>query len=195
MAELPRTPTPATMPQIRAALRRSMPEISERTLDYLTAHVAIENGNGRAIVQHNVGNLIATRLESQDYWRPTWFAEPGPDASPTIRRLHAEMLEGRQPSAFRAFGSLEEGLAHFVELVRRERYRPLLEATTPEAYVAAWHSTGYTPDLDEPSTLRTFRQLIPDELGPAPIGPGGSALPLLVGVGFLAAVVLWRRQG
>lgn len=196
--ERPRTPTPATEADMRQALLAA--GATEKQLPFLLAHTAVETGQWRSLIQHNIGNVIANDRGSSPFWRPTWFAEPGPDASERIKRLHRGMLEGTQPRAFRAYDSLADGTEAYMGTLRRV-HPGMLEAAengTPEQFVEEW-GKRYTPDLDEEATLPGFKSLWARFGGreTAPIlSPGASdALALGIVTAGLAGVawLLLRR--
>lgn len=190
MPQVPATRTPASREQIAEALSRR--GLSRRQQGFLLAHILIETGRGNSIIQHNVGNLAASRAVQQrdvaSYWRPPWFDAPGPGASERTKRLHELMLEGREPSAFFAYRSLGEGIDEYLELLGRERFAPMLEARTPEQFVRAWKETGYTPRLNVAATLQTFRELLPKGTAAG----GGVLLLLVLGAG---GWYLYKRYG
>ena len=159
MPERPATRTPATAAELRGALLASAPELSTHQQALLLAHIAIENAKGKSIIQHNVGNFYVpkARQAALPFWRPSWFAPPGPGASARIRRLHDAMLSGKEPSAFRAFDSLDAGMANYMRGLRG-KFSPMLAASTAADFVQAWKDTGYTPALNVEKTTPVFTQ-------------------------------------
>lgn len=187
MAEVPRirTPQPREALEQGLALQRGL---TRRQRCFLLGQLLIENGNGESIHNHNLGNLIVPLSQQGGpipFWRPPWF-EVGPESSERHKELHELMLAGEEPSAFRAFGSFEEGLSFYVKRVR-ERFPSLLRASSPSAFVSAWRSSGYTPRLNVAATLRTFRELVQ-----CPSGPSIGTI-VLVG-GAAAGVWYWLRK-
>lgn len=194
MPEVPRQLTPATPEELRASVDAAAFDLPVETRDRMLAQLLIESGRGASLVQHNAGNLIATDEAAQLFWRPSWFTL-SETSSERDRRLHAEMLKGLQPRAFRAYSNREQGVQAYVGLLRR-RHPTLLDAATPEAYVQAWRDSGYTPDLDVDATTRTFRALL-EEFGRVAQSPAGPpallAVSALVGVAVFAATL--RKGG
>lgn len=87
----------------------------------LLALVWVETGRGKSTRRSNVGNLMARGFRNGseysvwdgDYWRPEWFADES-------HRLHAKMLAGGAPSAFRSYSTLVDGMHDFVSLLKRK---------------------------------------------------------------------------
>jgi hypothetical protein len=118
----------------------------------LLAHIWLETGRGLSCNNWNVGNLAGS---SGDYWRPPWFTVDA-NSSAKMVKLHADMLAGRQPSAFRAYSDLNAGMADYVRLILTSRYAPFLNAARQNdatAMARAITTTGYTvdapPNLDQ----------------------------------------------
>lgn len=162
-----------------------------------------ETGRGKSSQQHSLGNILAAYIKNGvehftwdgDYWRPPWFEDES-------RTNHALMLEGRAPSAFRAYPSHEAALDDFARLVSGSRYAPLREAAMTgdaSAFVRAMASTGYDTSTS-PATIRglvkefgekgLFAGLSSEVRGGA--GGAGGAL-LLLGAGF-AGWMFFRRK-
>ena len=188
--ERPREYYPATLEEIREALRAA--GVSGRPLRMLTTHVAIENGCGggacTGLANNNLGNISLAEASTKNapHWRPPWYPSPTDETPELYRALHAQMLEGKAPSAFRAYDSLEDGARAYADLLRR-RYPAMLNAPTPEAFVKEWASSGYTYGLNEAATLRTFRQIYDQQ--PAQ-GGAGWILTLATAIGG----VLWLKK-
>lgn len=109
--ELPRVSNSLTLPGVAASLTRG--HLLERgrlphrnLLALAVAIVALENANGKAILQHNYGN-IAWVGQTPDWW-----------VNPTAK-------EG-QPVRFAAYKSHDEGAHAWWDLMYR-RYGPVLE--------------------------------------------------------------------
>jgi len=113
MPEVPATRTPASMAEIAAALD-AQGERPRNKRALLLAQISLETANGQSMVQHNVGNLAvpqSAQSGATTFWRPPWFAPPTEATSERNRELHQLMLDGKEPSAFRAFSSLGDGVA------------------------------------------------------------------------------------
>lgn len=121
------------------------------------AHEWIETKRTEAMWRFNWGNLSAggyvdgqERLRSGDVVRPPWFS-PGEGASRRVLEVHQAMLEGRQPSAFRAYGSHQDGAQAFVRLLTTlggGRIAKAAQRGDPVAYSRAVVDTGYCRDRD-----------------------------------------------
>lgn len=160
MGEVPKVATPLDMAAVRARLRTRYGNLGG---DLLAALIAVETSQGKRCFNWNVGNLSAGGFRtsgqeyfvSQSYWRPEWFN----DAS---HRLHDAMLAGKVPSAFQAFGSLEDGMQAFERLLAQKGYEPLIRAANVgdvAAFVQALHETGYSKDYG-PQHIPTFRSIL-----------------------------------
>lgn len=186
MPEVPRQNTPASLEDLGDRLARQ--RLSSRQRCFLLAHIAIETAQGRSIQNFNVGNLTVSRaqLTSVPFWRPPWF-ELDETSTPRERELHQLMLEGKEPSAFRAYGSLDEGVSDYVRRLR-QRFPSLLRASSPALFVKAWKESGYTPRLNVARTLPNFKALVRSFR----CSSGGPSLLLMAAAGA-GAYYLWRR--
>lgn len=137
--------------------RRPPRELAELML----AQHWLETGRDKSMYHFNWGNLSAGSSWEGDVWRPTWY-EVGPDSSARDRRLHELMLEGKVPSAFRAYPSAEAGVRDYIALLRKPRFQPMLRAAATgdvQAFARAIHDTGYCPDCEPVSTSKTLSAL------------------------------------
>lgn len=189
MPEVPRHRTPATREQLAGALEGH--GLTERQRCFALGHLLLETRQGQSIQNNNPGNLTQssrnTGPDSPAFWRPPWF-EVDEHSSERDLRLHDRMLQGKAPSAFRAYGSLADGVAAYVSAVRRN-FPSLLRARSIREFVGAIKSSGYAPDTDVRATIRTFEQLVQCRFR------GASILPWLLGLGAGAgAWYLWRRK-
>lgn len=134
--------TPHTNAELAAALVPALISAlggtPKRSLAELAlAQVLMETADGTKIRNENVGNVVA--LEGQDYY----------------------VLGPANPIHFRAFGSLDEGIAAFVhEVVRRKSMVQAGNAGDARAYVQAIHDTDYTPGIDVPSVTVTLQNYV-----------------------------------
>lgn len=163
MPEVPRQRSPATEAELAAVLVRAHAAVfgavpTRKRATLLLSQWFLETGRGKSIFNNNVGNLTATNQSTQNFWRPPWFEAPpydeadtagfGSDAPRRLERLHELMLQGKAPSAFRAFVDLEEGATAYMRLLR-SRYPGILKAATTGSarqFATAVHSEGYCPD-------------------------------------------------
>lgn len=146
MAEVPATATPLAPEQtapafIRAWARvfpKSMPSRSQA--EWLLALLWNENARGRAIIQHNWGNLSTHPSRGGDYWRPPWFDRAKIEAMDEPRRsqmlhIHERMLEGQEPEAFRAWPDQETGARQWISSLKRT-FPSILRASKKNSAVA-----------------------------------------------------------
>lgn len=202
MAELPRTLTPIGADAATALMVTSLGVLEEPKPELVAQHllslVWIETGNGRAMTQHNWGNLSGAY--QGNYWRPPWF-EVDESSSQRNRYLHQRMLEGKAPSKFRAYRDRGEGLDDFLRLIYSRPFAPMLVAARAgdtRAFANAVHDTGYCPDdacrgertfarYDDLS--RTFRPLL--GLSSTSIVPTSSPSSSPSGLSSLGSVLLF----
>lgn len=143
----------------------------------LLAQLWTETRQGKPI-QWNIANLsaggIVNGMEVIQWtgavWRPPWFDQAEidqiQDAKLRAERQaqHAQMLAGQIPSAFKAFGSIEEGLGAYLDLIFKPIYHSLLVAAAtgdPLAFAQAIKE-HYNPDprYDPVATSHTFASLV-----------------------------------
>lgn len=202
--------TPHTLDEVWEALAKAAPDWTVREREYAAALVWVETARGKSVIRDNVGNLMAAGFVNgrevfswkNNYWRPSWFADES-------SQLHAKMLKGEAPSAFRAYSDFTAGMSSFVALLNRDRYAPLKVAANsddPLAYALALSSSGYSRDYNK-AHAPTFRSIVaeiraafPTEaigVVPSPtISPSKApALALALGVAALGVgVVLYASR-
>lgn len=175
MPEVPAISRSVTDAQLRAAVDRLAPDISRQQRAHLLALIVLETA--RRPRNWNLGNLAASQSYQQDpsnlFWRPPWY-EVNEDSSERDLRLHQMMLDGLEPSAFRAYPDLDAGLRALLKLLRSGRYDRLWHARGPRQWLEAQRETGYTPALDVNSTLPGFTSLVQHFGGSASRGVGES---------------------
>lgn len=126
----------------------------------LLALVWVETARGKAVIQHNVGNLLARSIAdgseksvwNGDYWRPPWFAD-------TAHRLHQTMLDGGAPSAFRAYDTLVEGMRDYFALLLKKPTLIAAANTGNETEFVEQLSKLWSPNYNQ-SHVRTFKLLV-----------------------------------
>ena len=190
--ERPAKNTPQSAAQMREALDRLAPDLDNQQKAFILAHTALETRNFQSLKQFNVGNISTRDDKGLPFWRPNWYAEPGPDASERTKRLHQLMLEHKAPSAFRAYDTLDQGFGDYLRQMRG-RFSPMLRARSASEFVKEWRNTGYTPDLDVDATLPNFTSLA-RKFGAVDtplLDAGGSAV--LLGF-FFAGGLLWAMK-
>lgn len=154
----PQQAAAALVPGYRAELGHSPPrELAELML----AQHWVETAQGRTMHGNNWGNLSAGSSWQGDFWRPTWW-EVGPESSERDQRLHALMREGKVPSKFRAYPTIEAGVRDYVRLLQKPRFVPMMatgKRGDVDAFARAIQQTGYCPDCEPVSTAKTLRAL------------------------------------
>lgn len=193
-----RKPTPATIEELRTALRsaaaaKDLP-LGPETEALILAHIALENDRGRALIQHNVGNLFANSEWEGDAWRPPWFAPPGPDDPPILHQRHKQMKEGKVPSAFRAYANLAEGMRHYVGLLHRNGLWDMA-ARGPRAYSEHVVTSRFCPDCNPDRLSRSLESMQEEFLripGGAPAAASGINPYVAAGVVAVGGYALWQ---
>lgn len=204
---------PTLGPAVVAAWERGGAKPSKLLARSLISIIWIETGHGN-LVCNSPGNVsvggyyngtdkIASWWHG-DYWRPPWFADEG-------HRLHATMLEGKAPSAFAAYATLEAGLDHWVRVLKKNFPSVITAGQTGNAasLVKALHdsrySTDYKPEhaasfeklFDELATNAEYQKLEASLPGTLAVSGGGSGVGMTwllltgLGVGAIAGVGLW----
>lgn len=221
MNVVPRHNTPITEQQARDALRAAYaaefgqaPDVDEAAL--LLALVWIETARGESVQNFSPGNITCFDSYTGDAWRPPWF-EITDASSDRDKRLHADMLAGKAPRAFKAFPTLDAGMRDYVHTLRTTFPEVLVAAkgADPEAFRVAL-SQRYSGDYKNTkatSTLTTFMREFggtpkasrspspapvpsdPDapDSGSSPQPSPASFLPVLVVGSHGPAVLLWAK--
>lgn len=161
---VPRVSTPQTLESIASALRAAYAAefgkvIDTTTAELLMAQVMIETGNGQAVKNNNPGNITASSKWAGDAWRPPWFDEPTESTTARNRALHAQMKQGKAPSAFRSFATWEEGMRDHVRTLARQ-FPTIIAARTPRQLAEAIFNSGYTKDATPDESERTLNSLV-----------------------------------
>lgn len=168
--EFPATATPVSPSAMAAAVpaayaQRFGQAPDRETAELLLALLFLENDHGRAVIQHNWGNISVFAGPNVDYWRPPWFdladIEARPDEDPRKARylaLHQQMLDHKAPSAFRAFGDDQAGIVVWLANVKPSMYAAAATGD-PMAFANAYWSSGYCPDQACKDSGPTFRKL------------------------------------
>jgi len=108
---VPNTLTPATRADVYSAMRLAAPELSRASALLLVSQWCFETGGGTYMHCHNVANIKHVPGDGHDYCqfrcneiiggKEVWFDPPNPATS------------------FRAYGSLTDGVADYVALLKR----------------------------------------------------------------------------
>jgi hypothetical protein len=194
---VPRLPTPLALASLPGVIEAAFGQLGSRLTPIqrvnLAALVAIETNRGRSVQNGNVGNISAGESFSGPVWRPPWF-EVTEASSPRDVALHAAMLAGRAPRAFKAYGSVQEGAKDFARFLLQPAYAPLMRAAASSDVDAfrAELAALYSGDYKNPAATRSLAQLVA-ELGGAPAAGAGAAVVVLL-LGLLALRAWWRRR-
>ncbi|HEX7235475.1 MAG TPA: hypothetical protein VF405_00860 [Gammaproteobacteria bacterium] len=157
----------------------------------LAALVAIETNRGKAIQNGNVGNISAGASYKGHVWRPPWF-EVNESSPPRMLALNRKMLDGKAPSAFRAYESVQVGALDFARLLLSAPYAALLSAADGNDVDAFRRELArrYSSDYSDAASTRTLEQLRA-ELGGAAQGAGGAFALVVV---LLSAAWIWGSK-
>ena len=187
MHVVPTVATQISAEHARDALRASMPGIDRESAALLLALISVETGRGH-VVNNNVGNITASDAWPGGAWRPPWFSAA--QTTPRMIELHAKMLAGQAPSAFRAYDTLTDGFADFAATLKHTFPSVLAAAATGDAaaFVNALHNSRYSTDYNA-SHIPTFRDLSAQFAALVASFPAGVAGGV-AGGGVLAAIAL-----
>lgn len=219
MPEVPRQTTPLALPEMATMLLNAWeasghPLPTRPAAELLLALLAVENGNGAAILNHNWGNL-SSLATSGSWWRPPWF-DPAefeqltdPARKERMREIHQRMLEGREPSAFEAHPDHASGALRWVNRLH-QRFGSLVEGAEQgsQAFAQAYADSGYCASpvcQDVARFTQTFQRLAEDsrargdfaaldELVPAPADSRAGVVVAAFAVAAVSGVVFFRLR-
>jgi hypothetical protein len=154
MTEVQRIFTPVTPKQAATILMRVWPKVSEKPTReqarLILAQIWLETAAGKQMVQYNWGNTTISSNPpdfpppSPPFWRPPWFTI-GEESSDRMKYLNAKMLEGKAPSAFRAYKDHDDGALHHLSMVKNQF--PILwkasQTGDPEQFAKAIFDSRY----------------------------------------------------
>lgn len=210
MPDLPTTPLPEfEAAKLVLALAPSfVPGIGREGARLILAHNwGLETRRGQAVHGHNVGNIMAkgfrdgkeyttqtNKYWKGDFWRPPWFDDP-------THKLHAKMLEGKAPSAFRSYDSFKDGMSDYLALVAKKvpLRQGLLDGRAFEYAQGVWDS-GYCRDKNcEPAHLQKVLKKLAHEFAeknyfnslPSTARASGGNMLLAAGVLGTAGLIFW----
>lgn len=116
-------------------------------LELMLAQIWLETDRTAAAWFFNWGNITPGAAWTGDVWLPPWY-ELTPESTQRHRDLHAKMLDGKAPRAFRVYPNAEAGMDDYVREVTKASNRAIIEAGElgdAEAYARAVRG-GYCPD-------------------------------------------------
>lgn len=221
MAEVPRKLTPLPEDETATVILNAWSSTglalpTRRAAALLLSLVWLENSRGAAFNNFNWGNLSTAAKPGVDFWRPPWFDPAEIDAieDPARRermiRLHQEMVENRQPSAFLAFGSHLGGARTWINRLH-EKFPSIVDAARTgdvNQFAQAYHSSGYCPSPEcEPGNMTPSFAKLSDEIEGRGMfsalsaggtnsrsDPAGRALLIAGGSIGVAAFLWWRHR-
>lgn len=175
----PVAPVDAERYLVQAVTARTGAPPSRQVARLLLALFAEETGNGTQAQNYSPGNVTASAAWAGDAWRPPWF-DVTPESSPRDQNLHAKMLQGQAPSAFRAYDSWPEGFANWWDVLVKSFPEVVAAAATgdPVEFTRAL-SKKYSRDYANPAAETQMTRLAAQYdplLGGLPDAP----LPLVV---------------
>lgn len=152
--------TPVSMEQVYASFRRARPTLSPEGLLVLTAHVALETGDGKHVRNFNLGGAKASVEGSRDWTFfgthevikgvSTFFSAPSLARQPLI--THRDATREERTTCFRAYPSLDAATVDHADLIEGtfSSAWPLVESGQAYDY---GHRLGalryYTADRDK----------------------------------------------
>lgn len=210
MSEVAREKTPYTREQLAETLRDEIDAkfpgaVNQDMLAMLAAQIWIETANGSKLFNNNPGNLIRSNPSAASpgqWYRPTWWTD-------TSSKLHAKAhaKPPTAPQAFRAYMTLNDGMADYLDLLNNPRFEELIiaaRAGNPVRYGEAIKASGYAPDWG-PANTRNLTGLyelakgefFPDEPETVEVDPkDNNALAGLLAAGavFVGAKWIFRKK-
>jgi hypothetical protein len=204
MQIVPAVTTPITAEQARVLLVAAMPGIDRETGTLLHALVWLETARGQ-LQNGNAGNITASDKWGGGAWRPPWYTVDASSPQHMID-LHAAMLKGKAPSAFRAYGSTLEGFQDFARVLRAQFASVVAAAGTGDAgaFVHALHDSGYSDGYTQavvPHMTSLQHELAPLWAGfpPSPHAGGGNSITfggvaIELGVAVMAGLILMAHK-
>lgn len=188
-----RVNTPIGAAQAVAALRRAWPQpLTRDEAALLLSLVAIETANGKSVQNFSPGNITASEHYNGKAWRPPWFPDQPEGASARNIQLHADMLAGKAPSAFRAFDTLDQGFADFARVLQADFPAVVAAAKVgdPDGFRVAL-SQGYSGDYKNPAstvTLQRYKAMFLPMFGDLPAGDAAPLSAPATAGNFIAAL-------
>lgn len=180
MIVVPRTLTPIAFNDIpgivRSAIKKELGhEPDSHTVNNLSALIALEVARGKAVNNHNLGNISVSESFSGTAWRPPWF-EVDSNSSERNKFLHEEMLAGRAPRAFRAYSTLADGAGDWARRMATTFKSALEAAAGPTEAFRVALSKGYSHEYSNPAAGKTLAALVTEFGGdPGGIAPSGGS--------------------
>jgi hypothetical protein len=185
MPEVPRIQTPfqeasiAELLRLELLLQRLDPHRDMAAL--MLAQIALETARGSSCQNFNVGNITALESSGVAFYRPPWFDDV---STPRYAHLHAAMLRGAAPRAFRSFNDFSTGVAGYVFAAKHLGVVEGARTGDAEETARVIRTGGYAPDAgagtganlnrlrDDYIARGLFDTLPLDRAAPTPRDPG-----------------------
>lgn len=140
--ELPATRTPTSPQEVANALVALWPSMvggspSLKTIATLLSQWALETGEGKSMVQYNIGNIKAYDTKAGDY---TYF-----DTNENINGKTVLLKAGQPGTRFRAFASLEDGVRFYLQGMKNHWTKawPYALSGDPEGFAQGLYDQHY----------------------------------------------------
>lgn len=195
MIEVPRKNTPITAQQAVTALLSNWTgePLTQQQATLLLSLAWIETAQGKAVQNFSPGNVSASEKWPGKAWRPPWYPEQGPDATPRNISLHAAMLKGQAPSAFRAFDTIDQGFKDWIGTLHSSFPEVIEAAKTGDAdafrVALSKKYSGDYKNTKATATFQSFQKTFLPMLSSLPTGAATTSTPLEQGsesAGFLS---------
>lgn len=160
---VPMITTPADEETMRFALTEAVVKEtgalpSANLLAFMMAQTAMETSQWKSIQNFNVGNITIGENADEFAWRPPWFEPPFKNARE--EKLHEEMLQGRAPKAFIAYGNLQLGANGYVNRLFHRFPEIIVAAEKGDARkVGLAINQKYCPNCFHAEEIRNLREL------------------------------------
>lgn len=165
--EVPSKLTPVAPLEAATAILKLGPDIlgplSRESARMLLAHLWFETGQGKTLWNYNPGNVMAAHIVNgrevfiradADYRRPSWYLD-------TSNPYHAAMMKGREPSAFLALSSLDDGIRSYLENVsRKDGMTGPMARSDVSAFSRGIRQSGYCPSCEDGTLEKAITQYI-----------------------------------
>ena len=142
-----------------------LPGVGQETARLMLAHAwGLELNQGKGAFNHNIGNLMAAGIKNGkehfywkgNFWRPPWYKDK-------THRWHKPMLDGKQPSAFRAHDSYKDGMTDYLKHLNRKMREAALSGRAADFAQGVWDSKYCRDNACQPAILtRSLKRFADD---------------------------------